>query len=430
MKVKKKIAVWCALFALLVALVPPCSAKANTTETEEDGVLVDACLALKEDAEIYAKLKSYPYVLGKTSELSCDYMLMIYTEDKNPCVTVKGMYEYSAYFLAGFKSDGTRSYGSCYKYVDGAWEYVGYTNRSFKGSGSTYPEILLSSFDIIYDKSGNVLYEDIKTFFDYVDGYNFGTWCKDAGLNCQASSNESASVIPYSYNDYWHIVRKTNSGKWLLTTIGSTLGQAKMSLRLSENNGSLVINEFSGDDSFTLSVRQYEYDTDGWKVRSYDTYDYDDMTSGLLTLEAGTGIDDTRVIAYTSTDIYSSDGLAVVVSASTEYTEPTTPEVPSEEITPTPTTAPSGDTNDRNPTPDRTETDVDLGVDMDDITLDEIPEVIKNIKDSVKEFFGLVGVVPLMIGAVFGFLPDWCIWVLGVSFAFVGVLLVIKLIRG
>ena len=100
------------------------------------------------------------------------------------------------------------------------------------------------------------------------------------------------------------------------------------------------------------------------------------------------------------------------------------------EDSPTPTTAPSGDTNDRNPTPGRTETNVDLGVDLDNITLDEIPEVIKNIRDSVKEFFGLVGVVPMMIGAVFGFLPDWCLWVLGVSFAFVGILLVIKLIRG
>lgn len=164
--------------------------------------------------------------------------------------------------------------------------------------------------------------------------YSFPSWCQAAGLNCLASSNESPTKIPYSYNSYWHIVRKSSSGNWLLTTIGSTLGQSKMNLRLSDS-GDLIIYEFSGDDSFTISVRQYIYDIDGWLVRTYDTYDYDDFSSGFLTLPAGSGLDDTRVLAYTSTDIYSSDGLSVYAAASTEYVEPTSPDV-----TPEPTTAP------------------------------------------------------------------------------------------
>ncbi len=200
---------------------------------------------------------------------------------------------------------------------------------------SDYDIYLIDSYPDYYSNVSEVVFEGSMAYV-----YNFQLWCSDAGLNCLASSNESPTKIPYSYNSYWHIVRKSSSGNWLLTTIGSTLGQAKMNLRLSDS-GDLIIYEYSGEDSFTISVRQYVYDTDGWLVHTYDTYDYDDFSSGLLTLPAGSGLDDTRVLAYTSTDIYSSDGLSVYAAASTEYVEPSAPDV-----TPEPTTAPDSGSDD------------------------------------------------------------------------------------
>ena len=170
------------------------------------------------------------------------------------------------------------------------------------------------------------------------DGYTFKAWCSDAGLNCAASSNESDSVIPYSYNGYFHVVRKSSGGKWLLTTIGNSQNQTDMTLRFSEDEGSLMIyNAYSGEDvnGYLANVRQYEYDTDGWKLKTYETLDSREYDGALINLSAGSGVDSTRLLAFTNTDIYSFNGYAVMEEASTEYVEITD--------TITPSTAPEED---------------------------------------------------------------------------------------
>lgn len=483
MNIKKNIAVWGVLLALLVALVPPSSARANTTETTADDVK-------------YRDIEDFMHGMGYTSFIKKDGYFYIVTWNamysNSECFVLHEIKEraYDSYYsrdayIALNSDDGLLYVLGCsyksyhyYYYVpevasvadiyNCVYTIITSNNRTDYGAEFIYTptncwidglKLFDSGIDdVVYsdlpvyglsgivakDRFPDLSYDDVVYESNRYDNYSFPVWCADAGLNCLASSNESPTKIPYSYNSYWHIVRKTSSGKWLLTTVGNSVSQENASdytFMYSEDMGTLkVLNLYSGEDTngYLLNVRQYEYDTDGWKVRTYETYDARETDDCIIDLGAGSGVDDTRVLTYTNVNIYDQN-FELVTSASTEYVEPTTPEV-----TPDPTTTPSGgessgdssedggsgDTNDRNPTPDRTETNVDLGVDLDDITLDEIPEVIKNIKDSVKEFFGLVGVVPMMIGAVFGFLPDWCLWVLGVSFAFVGILLVVKLLRG
>lgn len=141
-----------------------------------------------------------------------------------------------------------------------------------------------SSSMSFYKDTSVVLFESTR-----YEGFDFPVWCQYAGLNCHASSNESPTKIPYSYNSYWHIVRKTSSGKWLLTTVGNSVSRENASdytFMYSEDMGTLqVLNLYSGEDTngYLLNVRQYEYDTDGWKVRTYETYDARKQTIVLLT---------------------------------------------------------------------------------------------------------------------------------------------------
>lgn len=44
-----------------------------------------------------------------------------------------------------------------------------------------------------------------------------------------------------------------------------------------------------------------------------------------------------------------------------------------------------------------------------DIDMDDMPQMVETAKNSFLELLGFVGVVPMMIGAVFGFLPSWCL---------------------
>lgn len=342
MNIKKKIAVWCALFAFLVALVPPGSAKADEMGVYNESV--GEILSTISD-DMLALMDEYHYVVGSDGT---HIHILLYNLGSVP-VAVQSMNDSGYEKLLGVTSKNVYASGTDYWYNGSKWQTGGTGGVSIftvNFNGVLYA----SSLNEFYDKDWNLIADDVPTYSEFMglDSYRFSQWCADADLNCQASSNESASVIPYSYNDYWHVVRKTSSGKWLLTTIGSTIGQAKMNLRLSEDLGSMKIYEYSGDDSFIISVRQYEYDMDGWKLRNYSTYGYDDFTRGIVELPLSTGINNTVGLAYTSTDIYSSDGLTVYASASEEYAEPLYPDVapPSaDEPTITPTPAPSGGSN-------------------------------------------------------------------------------------
>lgn len=370
MEVKKKIGVWCALFALLVALVPPGSAKANATETTADDVkyrdiedYLEQCGYIgfeKNDNCKYIAYKTsggYVYVyefdvLDSQNPYWCfspenDSLVMFWADinmDASACQI------YSFYNMEDCAKNDCYSYYSMSQNSSGTYAYYKNNWRAYRVMSATVDDIAYSDLDIykcdyVFEYS-NYYYNPsfLELLFENSIGttFTFPVWCEYAGLNALSSTNEASNKIPYSYNSYWHVVRKTSSGKWLLTTIGSNLGQAKMSLRLTEDNSKMMIYEFSGDDTVSINVRQYEYDTDGWKVRTYDTYSYDDFTSGILVLGAGTGIDSTRMIAYTNTPIYSSDGLSVSIPVSSEYYEVEMPDIPGQEVTPTPTSAPSG----------------------------------------------------------------------------------------
>lgn len=369
---KKKIMVFILLFAFLVGVLVPAAAPvpvqaANSTETTADDVkYIDIEQFVEQFGYIgFEKKENCKYLAFHNSDELFVYEVNV-SDELNPYWCIRPDDNDTIYFWsdAGCTSSNCIVYRfysmeNCAKYDC----YSYYSSEENKYGNYDYYKSQWLPFCIVNVLLDNLEYSDLdiytceveiksKTYYTplYIDllyenniGYTFTfpVWCDYAGLNPLSSTNESPTKIPYSYNSYWHIVRRTSSGNWLLTTIGSTLGQSKMNLRLSDS-GNLIIYEYSGEDSFTISVRQYIYDTDGWLVRTYDTYDYDDFSSGLLTLPAGSGLDDTRVLAYTSTDIYSSDGLSVYAAASTEYVEPSAPDVTPE---PTPGSG-SGDSDD------------------------------------------------------------------------------------
>jgi len=332
---------------------------------------------------------------------------------------------------------GNNIYGNC--------QYASITADS---SLSDY-EIIYSDEDVykyeIVDGVAMPLYND--EMFYYATDYDFNEWCVDAGLSCSASANESDTVIPFWYNEnYIYFVRKwwngTESTEWQLTMIlDDSAGNIYPYYVQCENGGTIGVGSYLVETT-PVTVRNFTYDPsgNGWLLKDFNTYDVGSTNTydNINVLVGGT-----YEVVYSNCNIYGfSDGAGIWQEKSSGYYEPIQPDI-TPDVTPEPTTTPEsgsgGDSSDTGGTGSdgggtgggtRPETNVDLGVDLGNITLDEIPEVIKNIKDSIKEFFGLVGVVPLMIGSIFGFLPDWCLWVLGVSFAFVGILLVFKLIRG
>lgn len=272
-------------------------------------------------------------------------------------------YLYSFYSLEDCAKYDQYSYYSCVVAHSRAGKYVSFEGRDDYAALVNYSldSIIYSDLNIyrVYVDTNSYygdMYKDstIVNFESTVrDNFDFPLWCKYANLNCMSSTNEASNKIPYSYNSYWHIVRRTSSGKWLLTTIGNSKNQEGMQVRLSENNGSLIIyNDYEDDgtdssvNGYLANVRQYEYDTDGWKVRSYDTYDFSEIEEVTIELEAGTGLDDTRLLAFTNTDIYSFNGYAILHEASTEYYEVTDTPTVTPEPTPDSGSSGSGDSDD------------------------------------------------------------------------------------
>lgn len=481
---KNKIAMWCMLFALLVALVPPSSARANTTETTADDVK-------------YTDIEDFMHSAGYTD--------FVKSEDSMYIAIDNGSY-YFVYEYGGINSyepfvgyDATS--GITYVFCNADWGKYTFTNYKYYNTknASTYgeygcletktsPSWLISTQYVYYQGSkrmytyivkniDSIIYSDLDIYevvneststasywkkYDTlvyesnVEGcYSFPVWSEEAGLNCLSSTNESSSKIPYSYNGYYHIVRKTSAGKWLLTTIGNSLGQKDVQVRFTEDNGALMLyNSYSGEDvnGYMVNVRQYEYDTDGWKVRTYETFDARDYENGIIELGAGTGVDSTRVLAYTNTDIYSYNSYAIAQSASTEYIEVggTTDtgggsdsgdsETEEPTVTPVPTTAPSGgDTSDGSGSGSegggtgggtRPEGGTSSIIDWSEIKLSDIPQAIEDFKDTLLAFGDLIGSVPHIVGAVFSFVPTWCLTLIGLFIGLLGVLIVVKFVRG
>lgn len=376
---KKKISVFALLLSLLLAvlvgLVPPGSAKANITETTADDIKY-------RDIEDFLESRGY---IGFEKKEECKYLayidyrnyVYVYEVDsidaQNPywCYRSDNIETLYMWSDVGVDANKCRKYSfynleecaenDCYGYFavenNGYGNYAYYKNnwRGYRVVNITVDNIAYSDLDI-YQCGYELQYSSEYYTPKYIDllyensvseVFTFPVWCDYAGLNCLSSTNESLTKIPYSYNDYWHVVRRTSSGKWLLTTIGNSKNQQDMQLRLSEDLSKLIIYNVYEDDGtdssyngYLANVRQYEYDTDGWKVRSYETIDFSDTEEVTVELEVGTGLDDTRLLAYTNTDIYSFNGYAILHEASTEYYEVTdTPTVTPE---PTPDSGSSG----------------------------------------------------------------------------------------
>ncbi len=381
---KKKSIVFMLLFAFLIGVLVPAAAPvpvkaANATETTADDVKY-------RDIEQFVEQLGY---IGFEKKENCKYLafhsgdeLVVYevnvSDELNPywcilpddndtiffwsdagctssnCMVYRfySMENCAKYDCYSYYSSAQNNYGN-YDYYKSQWlpyciVNVLLDNLEYSDLDIYTCEVEIKS-KIYYTPSyTDLLYENNASYT-----FTFPVWCDFAGLNPLSSTNESPNKIPYSYNDYWHIVRRTSSGKWLLTTIGNSKNQEGMQLRLSEDNGSLIIyNDYEDDgtdssvNGYLANVRQYEYDTDGWKVRSYDTYDFSEIDEVTIELEAGTGLDDTRLLAFTNTDIYSFNGYAILHEASTEYYEVTDTPTVTPEPTPGSGSSGSGDSDD------------------------------------------------------------------------------------
>lgn len=379
---KKKILVFMLLFAFLVGVGVPEHAKAaNSTETTADDVKyrdIEDFMHSSGYMDFSKKEDCFYFVFDNGTNLNV-VEFTGFSEGKIPYACYLPNYYNNLYFMPfpntaddkiTFYKYYNRSNASSYDNygcleVSSGWGFSGRTNINdvsncyfnFPNSVEDYRFSYLIYSDLdVYSNDNNSGKNFITQFSDVLyesnlnSSYSFPSWCDDAGLNSISSSNESPSVIPYSYNSYWHIVRKTISGKWLLTTVGNSVSADNASdytFVYSEDMGTLkVFNLYSGEDinGYLLNVRQYEYDTDGWKVRTFETFDARETEDNYIDLGAGSGVDDTRVLAYTSVNIYD-EGFNLVTPASTEYIEPTTPEV-TPEPTPGSGSSGSGDSDD------------------------------------------------------------------------------------
>lgn len=199
------------------------------------------------------------------------------------------------------------------------------------------PEITYTNKDIYIQesKTDNLMPdgEPWKSYIDFIEPYTFEDWCSDAGLNCKPSSNESSTVIPFWYNEnYNYIVRKiitpsNTSGIWQLTMIqnGSDFNHYPYHFV----NGDVGYIGVAGVHNSTFTVRDFYYDTDGWKL--IDRHD----VSSLPFANNQTILSDNVVMIYSNTDIYSdADGTSIWYPASLEFYD-----VP-DSTTPIPTTVP------------------------------------------------------------------------------------------
>ena len=377
---KKKISVFALLLSLMLSFVIPVPAAAATETTADDVKYSNVEEFMHDNGYLsFTKNDNAVYlvfikdttlyvaeILGVVDSLPVAYSLPTLDSYNGDSLYILARIKYSSVYVYKFYSPEQASLTNDYNLKDtksvtqyNEFNYMGNIIKCavlyIAGKPCTFENLVYSDLDVFTraDLSNTAyIYGEDELIFESMlyDGYSFVSWCKDAGLNCVASSNESPNKIPYSYNSYWHIVRKTSNGKWLLTTIGNSVMQENIAdyrLLVGENGNLHVASIYSGDDvnGYKLNVRQYEYDTDGWKVRTYETLDTRD-SSGLVDLGAGSGFDDTRVLAYTSESIYDHNGSVPLYEKSTEYFDvtntPDTPDTPDEpdNPTPTPTTAP------------------------------------------------------------------------------------------
>lgn len=369
----KKISVFALLLSLLLAVPVPAVAPvpvqaANSTETTADDVK-------------YRDIEEFMHGMGYLDFSKLDnalYYVFSYDEylfvleqqnckNANPYTCIAPNVSPNRLFFVFEENIGYKFYAYEYYIPSLASKYDNYTclvysSRNFSDADFYFLDVFRTHKYVNYEQNpiyniSNLVFSDVDIYSTDVSDwhfyrdvknlifeasanglYSFPAWCLDAGLNPVSSSNESPSKIPYSYNSYWHIVRKTSSGKWLLTTVGNSVSADNASdytFVYSEDLGTLkVFNLYSGEDTngYLLNVRQYEYDTDGWKVRTFETFDARETEDNYIDLGAGSGVDDTRVLAYTSVNIYD-EGFNLVTPASTEYVEVT--DTPT--VTPEPT---------------------------------------------------------------------------------------------
>lgn len=290
-----------------------------------------------------------------------------------------------------------------YQYDTDGWIYCGYSATKYIHGGHDIP---LNDYNVVLS---DVVYTSVDIYEDYDFDtvlipktqrvYSFEKWCSDAGLSCSATSNESDAVVPFWYepDNYNYIVRKT-----LTASSTSEVYQVTM---LQKADGShypyyFEVNDIgylgiagAFSDTAAFTVRNFNYDTggNGWKlVEKYDV-------STLPFDNANVSFTDEIVFIYSDCDIYADrEATAIWQSASTGYYNV---DIPEPEITKTPIPSP--------------------GIDG-----------VEGFVDTAEGLLDMISVVPLMIGAVFGFLPSWCLAIVGIAFSLLIALVVYKLARG
>lgn len=287
-------------------------------------------------------------------EYSRDYIVILYNSNWNYIMFVSD----EPFYIGGSGSfysytDNGILVLSCNNLSEGCWVleeikndvYTGYNKDTYRASNHN-----------IYNGNPDAVGELFKAqnIVTYTGDYSFPLWCLDAGLTYKSSSNEINSVYPYLFNDYIHIVRRTSTDKYgrcLLTTIGNSVyaeNPEDYTVMVDENGNIDVFCLYSGDDvnGYQLFVRNYVYDTDGWRLTSYESFNILEDDDYIIELGEDSLINDYSLLAFSSVDIYSSN-FYLVHEASTEFIDindllpivPDSPVVP-DSPTLTPTTAP------------------------------------------------------------------------------------------
>lgn len=154
--------------------------------------------------------------------------------------------------------------------------------------------------------------------------YTFEDWCADADLNCSASSNESTSVIPFWYGENYIYIARIDDSKEIYCTMiqNSASSPVYPYFDGSTTNGDYVgkiglWTDYDTSDGFVFTVRNFIYDTDGWKLTSKQDLNIT-VDSPLSDIDCI--LDGTRKLLYNSADIFTtSTGTAVLQAASTEF---------------------------------------------------------------------------------------------------------------
>lgn len=196
--------------------------------------------------------------------------------------------------------------------------------------GYSYDTYSIPASGVMYS-DGNIYYRSGSTYTltyqgtakDVDTNYTLEEWMADAKMKCAASSNESASVIPFWYDDaYEYIVRKGSDGNYYLTMIQNSVDLIQLYYVPSTVDSSVgnIGLKTGSETEFAMTVRDFVYDTDGWKLVEKNDIS---MVSGTTYTCANCTLDSTKKLLYHSADIEISESSAVIMYSKTSVYDDT-----------------------------------------------------------------------------------------------------------